>query len=361
MTEAITPASAAPPPTASSPRLGAIDAARGVALVGMMMINILTVRADGWFNKLWTIPLGRASVLFVLLAGLGMTLFLRSRQGQRSRAVLLGWRAAIFFLGGLSLQILTPAVSVILPTYGVLFLGALLWHRLSTKVLGGVALTMLVLGPVIVQGHQNTGEHKSRMPSLLDSPGDVLHSLFLSGAYPILVWVVPFLVGMLLARQDLRSRELHLRLIRWGATAAVLAFVAGQITTAALGTELESGWPRLLTGTAHSQMPLWLISSVGSAVFVLGVLLWAWPRLHRAARPLADLGRLAFTFYVAHFLVIAALGGRIDVRVVGVPITVGLVLVFGIFATVWVRRLGIGPLERALRASWLDKIVKGAA
>ncbi len=94
-------------------------------------------------------------------------------------------------------------------------------------------------------------------------------------------------------------------------------------------------------------MPLWLISSVGSAVFVLGILLWAWPMVHRAARPLADLGRLAFTFYVAHFLVIAALGGRIDARVVGVPITVGLVLVFGIFATVWVRRLGIGPLERA--------------
>jgi len=343
------------------PRLDAVDAARGIALCGMMMINIGTVRSDGWFNTLWTLPFGRASILFVVLAGVGMSLFFRSRRGDVRRWPTLLWRAVLFTVGGLALQVLTPAVSVILPTYGVLFVVALAWRRLSDRALAGLTLLMLVVGPVIVQGHQIPGEHKTTMPTILDGPDVLWHTMVLSGAYPLLVWCVPFLSGMWLGRRDLRDETVQRRLLVWGGTAAVAAFVASQVSVVVLGDEAASGWNRLLTGAAHGQMPLWLVSSIGSAAFVIGGALLVWPRVSGWAQPLAHLGKLAFTLYVAHFLVIAAMGGRIESRAVGVPVTVGLIVVFLLVATLWVRRLGTGPLERLLRASWLDRHTRGAA
>ncbi len=355
-------ASARPPdsPPRMAGRLDAIDAARGLALIGMMMVNLGTVRSDGWFNAVWTLPFGRASILFVVLAGLGMSLFLTSRRHDARRWPVLVWRALIFLLGGLALQVLTPAVSVILPTYGVLFLGALLWRRLSDRALAVVALLMLGLGPVIVLAHQIPGEHKTRMPTLGEAPSTIVHSLFLSGAYPLLVWVVPFLAGMWLGRQDLRDRNFQRGMVVLGAAAAAVAFVAGQISAMLLGARADAGWGRLLTGAAHGQMPLWLVSSIGSATFVIGGALWLWPRISPWALPLAHVGQLAFTLYVTHFLVIAAMGGRIESRAVGVPVTIGLALVFTVVATLWVRRWGVGPLERVLRATWLSTIATRA-
>jgi uncharacterized membrane protein YeiB len=361
MTEARAPVSPVQAPARSAGRLAAIDAARGLALFGMMMINLGTVSSQGWFDKLWTLPFGRASILFVVLAGLGMSLFFASRGGHPRRWPVLLWRAGIFAVGGLALQILTPAVSVILPTYGVLFVGALLWRRLSDRSLAALALVMLVVGPVLVQAHQIPGEHKTRMPTLGDGPDVLLHSLFLSGAYPLLVWVVPFLAGMWLGRQDLRSRQVQQRLMVLGGAAAVIAFVTAQASAALLGAEADSGWHRLLTGAAHGQMPLWLVSSVGSAAFVIGALLWSWPRISGWALPLAHVGQLAFTLYVAHFFVIAAMGGRIESRLVGAPVTLALIIVFTAAATLWVRRWGVGPLERILRATWLANISRGRA
>lgn len=363
MTGIHTPSTApagAPTPT-RRPRLDAIDAARGIALAGMMMINIGTVRSDGWFNTLWTVPFGRASILFVVLAGVGMSLFFRSRRDAARRWPTLLWRATLFTVGGLALQILTPAVSVILPTYGVLFVLALLWRRLSDRGLAALALVMVVVGPVVVQAHQIPGEHKTRMPTLLDGPDVLWHTMVLSGSFPLLVWCVPFLAGMWLGRRDLRDALVHRRLVVWGGVAAVAAFVASQVSVLALGDDSNSGWNRLLTGAAHGQMPLWLVSSIGSAAFVIGAALLLWPRVAHRTLPLAHLGQLAFTLYVAHFLVIAAMGGRIESRAVGAPVTIGLIVVFLAVATLWVRRLGTGPLERLLRASWLDRYTRGAA
>lgn len=359
MTEAPAPAPPRPDSTPRRGRLDAVDAARGVALIGMMMINIGTVSTATVLDRIWTLPFGRASILFVTLAGVGMTLFLTSPRHSSRRWPVVLWRTSVLLLGGLALQLLTPAVGVILPTYGFLFLGALLWVRLPDRVLLALTSVMLVLGPVLVLAHQLPGEHKTKAATLTDDPGTVVHSLFLSGPFPVLVWVVPFLAGMWLGRRDLRDPRVHRRLMVLGGSAAVLGLVAAQVSAALLGARADSGWTRLLTGAAHGQMPLWLVSSVGSAGFVIGLLSWAWPRVRSWAMPLADLGRLALTLYVAHVLLIAAMGGRIDSRLVGIPVTIGLVVVFGVVATVWVRRVGVGPLERVLRATWLTERSRG--
>ena len=342
-------------------RLISLDAARGVALFGMVMINLSVVRTDTVLDRVWTVPFGRASILFVVLAGVGVTLFLGARRAEARRWPVLAWRAAVFAVLGLSLQLLTPAVSVILPSYGLLFVGALLWHRLPDRALAIVIVGALVVGPVLFQVHQNPGQHETRMPTLLDPPGPLLHSLFLSGPYPLVVWVVPFLCGMWLGRRELRAQRVQRRLVVYGGGATVLALVAAQLAADLLGRSPDAGWGRLLTGAAHGQMPLWLVSSVGSAAFVIGAMMLLWPKVERWARPLAHVGQLAFTLYVAHFLVIAAIGGRIDSRVPGIAITVVLLAAFTVAATWWVRSKGTGPLERLLRGRWLTHTSRGTA
>lgn len=342
-------------------RIPAVDAARGTALFGMVMINVGVVRTDGWLDRLWTIPFGRASILFVVLAGVGMSMFFTSRSRDARRWPVLTWRALIFVVGGLSLQLLTPAVSVILPTYGAMFLGALLWRRLPDRLLLALAGVMLVVGPALFQAHQNPAQHENRMPTLTDSLGPLLHSLVLSGPYPLVVWVVPFLLGMWIGRQDLREAAVHRRMIVWGGMAAVIGFGVSQVSEAFLGTQADAGWTRLLTGAAHGQMPLWLVSSVGSAAFVIGALMLNWPKVTRWLHPLAAVGQLAFTLYVLHFFAIAAMGGRIDDRLLGIAVTVVLLGFFTAAATFWVRRYGSGPLERLLRARWMAGLVRGAA
>ncbi|WP_249214297.1 heparan-alpha-glucosaminide N-acetyltransferase domain-containing protein, partial [Micrococcus luteus] len=71
----------APPPAAVRPdrparrRLPGVDAARGIALLGMVTVHVVDpVTADGAPHPAFLWFAGRASVLFVLLAGVGLAL-----------------------------------------------------------------------------------------------------------------------------------------------------------------------------------------------------------------------------------------------------------------------------------------------
>lgn len=162
------------------------------------------------------------------------------------------------------------------------------------------------------------------------------------------------MVGLLLARIDLRQAGITRRMIVWGAVAAVGAAVLAQASYAILGERADTGPLRLLTGVAHGQMPLWLISSVGGAVFIIGVCLRWEKRASRVRGLLADTGRFAFTAYVLHVIVLALIKPA-DGFTLGTGILVSAVLsavVVGA-AALWSRSGRPGPLEWLLRNSWL--------
>lgn len=93
-------------------------------------------------------------------------------------------------------------------------------------------------------------------------------------------------------------------MVIWGALAAVGGAVIAQTNYALLGERADSGPLRLLTGAAHGQMPLWLISSVGGAVLIIGASLRWQTGASRVRGLIADTGRFAFTAYVLHVLVL---------------------------------------------------------
>lgn len=341
--------------TTTAGRLGGLDAARGLAVLGMIVVNVGPTQTENLLQRLYLLPYGRASVLFVVIAGVGMGHFLRRRSGPQLWSTLL-WRVALLLLLGLALQSLTDAVSLILQTYAVLFLLAPLLGRLPTPALLGVGLAVLVAGPAWIVHHDASEPrwHAGSGVSFSTPPGEAVHSLVLSGPYPLASWVVPFVAGLLLSRVDLRVLRTQRRLLLWGGLAAVLAFVLAALALVLLGPAADRGWARLLTGVAHGQMPLWLVSSIGGAVFVVA----ACQRLSEAAPRtvgwLRACGLLAFTLYVLHVLVLGAVKpaeGFSFER--GVLVALALNVAAVVLAVGWARTGRPGPLEWLLRNPWL--------
>jgi uncharacterized membrane protein YeiB len=338
-----------------SARLTGLDAARALAIVGMIAVNVGPRGEPGVAGFAYDLPLGRASVLFVVLAGVGMSFLARSARSPGGtmpwRTVL--WRSALLLLGGLALQLLGHQVSVILAVYGVLFLLSLPLLRAPTAVLCALAGLFAAVGPAVWLLTQMAVGAKFQFadPDLtLDVPS-LLHRIFLSGAYPVLVWCVPFLVGMVLGRARLDERRLQRRLVLWGAVAAVGAYGLSQVLVLVFGQPGDGiGWDRLLSAVAHSQMPLWLVSSIGTALVAIGGLLWAGDLVDRRLGVLVSAGRLSLTIYVAHLFVLAALvRPEPHTLAEGYAISAVLSVVLLVLAHLWVRWRSVGPLEQLMR------------
>ena len=343
---------------ARQPRVVGVDAARGLALVGMIIVNVGPVSPQSLLERLYLLPYGRASVLFVVVAGIGMG-YLLNRQSERERWSTVTWRAALLFTGGVALQGLTDQVNVILPTYAILFLLApLLWRLPNRVLLLGAGIVLALVGPAIIVAH----EMIRPAPLLLDPvtlgtrPWETVHSLALTGPYPLASWTVPFVAGLCIARLDLTNTQVLRRLTAGGASVAVGAATVSQLTYALIGPDADRGPWRLLTGAAHGQMPLWLASSIGGALAVVAAcsLLLRRPNRSRVLSWLIACGRLPLTLYVLHFVVLAPIKPEQGFTFgQGALISAALVAAALTLAVLWERTGWPGPLERLLRATWL--------
>lgn len=342
-----------------SRRLHGLDAARALAIIGMLAVNVGPRKEEGQTELvvlLYDLPHGRASILFMILAGIGMSLM--TRRAREEGAPLpwqtIVWRAALLLFSGLALQMLDHDISVILTYYGVLFLCGLPLLRAPTWVPQTLSILGLIAGPLVwlFLQQQTATTFDFSAPSLTDPMWTMLHATLLTGAYPVVVWVVPFLFGLVLGRLRLTDRMLQHRLIGWGAVSTLLPIAAALGLQSLLGPPTSTfGWDHLLSVEPHSQMPLWMLSSCGSAVLVIGLFLrwesWVTVRLSW----LVSAGRLALTIYVAHLFVLAWLvRPGPETLFDGYVMSTVMSVCFVIFAHLWWRNLGTGPLERLL--SW---------
>lgn len=331
-----------------------LDAARAVAIIGMLAVNVGPDPNGGIAGLIYDLPRGRASLLFMILAGVGMSLMTQSSrlQGAPLRWRTIVWRAALLFSSGLALQLLNHEVSVILTNYGILFLLGLPLLRAPAWLLTTVATVMLVVGPVVwvlLQMWSGT-VFDFESPSMLDSPGVIAHEVLLSGAYPVLVWIVPFIIGLIVGRLALRSRRVQWQLIGWGAAATVGGYVLSRGLIALLGEPAqEIGLSLLISAVDHSQMPLWLVTGGGSAVLVIGLFLRAEAWVRDWLSALVAAGRLSLTVYVVHLFVLALLvRPGPDTLAGGYAVTIIMSAVLIAASHLWWRKLGVGPLERLL-------------
>jgi uncharacterized membrane protein YeiB len=335
-------------------RVHGIDAARAAAIVGMVMVHFGPDRPRAGLARLYGLPGGRASILFVVLAGVGVSLLAADRSTERRRAVWtrLTLRAAVLLPAGLALQLLDHGVLVILQHYALLFLVAASAVALSDRGLLVGGFIVLGVAPLLYIGawHLWPDWFTGQPAVITDPPVIIVRDLLLTGGYPVLTWTAPLLFGMWLGRQDLARGGL--RLVFVGSLIAVAVWVTSRALVAWLGLpKTEPSWLQLVLDAPHSQMPLWLLGSVASAIAVLGLTFVAVDRWPRLTWPLVAMGQLALTVYVAQLLALT-LWPRLlrSGDVLGATMSViRFTIVAAVVAVLWRSRFARGPLEAALR------------
>ncbi|WP_162320703.1 gamma-glutamyltransferase [Nesterenkonia haasae] len=339
-------------------RLIALDISRSIAVLGMIIVNVGPHQLDGTPSLVIRSAYGRASILFIVVAGIAISLLMKRQRSRPNAAAMLIWRALLLLLLGLLLQRLPHQANVILALYALLFLLALLLLLLPTRGLLILTLTWTITGPLAwILIHVSGSPVTNVEPAALGhQPTEIITSVLFTGPYPLIVWAAPFIFGLWLGRMELSRVMVQRRLILFGAGTAIGALLCANALVSRIGEPNLSrvGFDWLVTAYGHSQMPLWLISSVGMAAALIGILLIITPLLGASARLVAAIGQIPLTAYVTHLLALSwfeppttTLGG------LGISSVLYSLLV--VFALFWRKISTRGPLETVLSQpmSWL--------
>lgn len=342
-------------------RLRGIDAARAIAIVGMVMVHFGPTGPEAdLLDRLYGVTHGRASILFVVLAGVGVSLLAGDRSPRRLRSAWakLAFRTAVLLPLGLALQELDTNVLVILQYYALYFVVAGAVLPLGDRAVLALAGTLVAAGPVAYVALElaQPGWFAAGGPAAwTDEPAQIARDLVLTGSYPLLTWSGPVLFGVWLGRRDLRARATRWAMVAGGAALAVAALAGAAALGAWFGEPgTEASWRQLTSAGAHSQMPLWLAQGTGVAAAVVGSSLLVADRLPVLSWPLVATGQLAFTVYVGHLLLLAAWPDLLqrDTAREAIRTVAAFVLATATLCTAWRAVLPRGPLEAVLRLPW---------
>ena len=349
----------------TSTRLLAVDLARGVALIGMMLAHLgesWTGQGNPPVGEL--ISTGRAAPLFALLAGVSLTLVhQRDPRGVGSvRATVV--RGVLLVVLGLALGSLRDMpILIILAVYGVLTVAALPARHLPTRALLALTVAWSVLAPVALLALRISRDPvpvEQPAWSDLQEPGQLIATVLLWGGYPAIVWMAYVLAGLLIGRLDLSDGQVGAQLLGGGLVLATGSLAVGRLFEADwrqlfardLYPAMPVDWSDAWVTSPHSSMPLNVIGAIGSAAMVVGlcVLLVRVAPLARVAWPLAAAGAMTLTLYTVHVLWTWRL--RLDDPVPDEggwgPWALQVVALVSA-AAVWRWRLGRGPLEAVVR------------
>lgn len=339
-------------------RLIGVDAARGLALIGMMAVHILPSRdPDRSISTAYLIASGRSSALFAVLAGVGLALaYGRTEppkaEGLRSAATTVVVRAAVIGLIGLFLGELQSGVAVILVNYGFLFLLASVFMGLRAKSLLWMAAIWIVAGPILSHLiRMRFPEPGLRVPDfdMLAEPSLLLREIFFTGYYPLFSWLAYLWMGMGLGRLNLKAHALKI-LLAGGALAVVAKFgsalILGPLGGARFLDELPiqffgitptTTWWYLAVSTPHSATPFDLAHTIGTSLLVIGGCLLIAGLVHW----IAAAGAMTLSIYTFHVAALAT-GAGSDDRMSLFLIHALVAIAFGLL---WRHYVGRGPLE----------------
>ncbi|MFB5759202.1 DUF418 domain-containing protein [Paenibacillus medicaginis] len=341
-------------------RLVALDATRGLAVIGMYLQHFALNETNAFVS-------GNTTLLFVLCGGISYSIMAQRMREQGTeetafRARMLARAVFVDIIGYLLILLNTP-YGVILPAYAALFVLALLLVRRSTRVLFTTASALLVAGPpLMILG----GSVLPRAPLLGDIAGGPMSGLALAPA---------FVAGMAIGRLNLAKMRTALSLAGGGAIMLAVGKGLGTFVLPGLSRSFEEWlagvqgavaqpdqyaiwplntepplWHMLLWTAPHSASTFQTLTGLGVAFLVLGLACLVPKKTAVVLMPFAAVGRAALTMYAAQFVVIWGLElAGIDYGLGGIPFGDLLVAAVTVVVGWLITRLPAGPLEATMR------------
>ena len=357
-------------------RIAGIDLARTIALLGMVFVNFRHLMGTDDYWSLWLLRLsdwlvGRPAVTFIILAGIGISLLKNSRAIVNSihpstkLYLTILKRAVSFFVMGLLFSCVWHAD--ILHFYGIYFAVAVLLVNASDRML------FIFIGAALVNSILLTIPITLITPQAIDSVWNpaywtqkgLLGDLFVSGFFPVFPWIVYFLFGIWLGRQNLSDCRLQKKLILIAAQIIVICEVAVSLLEILLrfaGSMLTNN-PMLifliqtLDTSPFSSSILSVFSASGTALLVIILSLKFATRagLSKWLKPFRATSQMSLTLYIVHIGIIQLFllmcdEGEMETSLEEAWILAMIFcLLLILFATYWVNHFGRGPLEKILR------------
>lgn len=350
------PASASTSPSAASSRTPGFDVARALAILGMVLVNFSAMaeyteapRATEWLVEQIE---GKAAALFVTLAGIGVTLRVKSaeRRGHtlefEQRALLR--RAAVLFVLGLVHRHFWEWD--ILHMYGVFLVCAAVLLRAPSWLLVVLAAALIAL----TVPAQTLFEYEAEYDSWTLAGGGA--EMLAAGLFPAVPWLSFLLVGIVLGRLDLTDEGTRSFLY----AACIPCIVALELLdtwafSVPAGSQLEHDFGRWALAWPRPPTPAFALLGIVYAIVVvcLAIELTQSRQHERWVVALTATGQLALSVYLAHGVAITVAmehghfigGSQLSVLLFGVVFYVVSVW----FAWRWRVRWGYGPVELIVR------------
>ncbi len=351
----------------SRQRLLGIDVARAVAIGGMACIHFLIIvtmfgRESALNEQLLKWLSGRPATMFMILAGIGISLRCNHRAAHELRNVRgsLRRRGAFFLVVGL-LNVLWWDGDI-LRVYGIGYIVASFFIQSSGRVLfimaASCVATFLALFAVL-DFERNWDFATLSYQNIWTIQGATLN-LFFNGFRAVFPWMGLLFFGMWIGRRDMRD----LKLARTAILVGLVIWVLAETTSMLLISEMSKAYPKLdreiviaLVGTESvPALPLFLLSSCGFVVAVVFGLIQVCEKFcdRKIVGWLAASGRMAFTWYILHiglvlgFAACCVAMGPVP-AVYGMVVTVAFMVGMTLVSNWYLRRYRFGPLEWVLR------------
>ncbi len=352
-------------------RIIGFDVARALAIFGMVFVNFKiamnATTGSEWLLRSVGLLEGRASALFVVLAGVGISLMTRRARASNDPE-LLSQKRNIIIKRGLLLIVVGLAYSPIWPAdilhfYGFYFLlAAFLFASTNRTLLLSAILSMLGFVVLLMLFNYETGWNWETLDYLdFWTVEGMFRHIFFNGFHPIFPWFTFVLIGICLGRVDFNNADIRRRLMLVSLTIWASIEILSKLIQPLMLQDLPSGVSSedigFLFGTGMMPpMPQYIVAAGSLAVFVitLCVSLTQGVKDKLMVTALLRTGQLALSLYLAHVLV--GMGvlegiGRLDNQSIDFATASALVFCLGalVFSYFWVKYLGAGPFERLFR------------
>ncbi|MGK0308077.1 MAG: hypothetical protein ACI8RP_001035 [Urechidicola sp.] len=356
--------------TGETHRILGYDFARGLAIIGMIFVNFKTVmvaESDAYLYQLVELLSGKAAALFVVLAGVGMTLMYQNAKAKndvgktRKAKIILLKRAAFLFVVGLSYYSIWPGD--ILHYYGLYLPIGVLFLSVSRKWLQTLSFLLIIAysASMLFFNYEAGWDWNTLEYTDFFSVNGFFRNFFLNGFHPVFPWIAFLLTGIWIGRINFNDVKIRQRVTLVSLTLFVV-FKSISIflidTLSQLSPTEASDITYLLGTTPMPPLFFYMITASSLAVFIISISIYMSTKLSHTLfiKQMVSTGQLSLSNYFFHVII-----GMLTIKLFfnklestfSIEFTVVYAIVFSVviifFSHIWRMNFKKGPLEYIMR------------